>query len=228
MIPFSEKDKTIIGLLTILSGILALACMVVGLIATQFDAEAFANPVSILNMKNISPDQIRWFMLLDMTGYYLLLIPVLFLLHRQMEQKTAWASVFTASGFGYIIIGAIGAAALAVLWPGLIVRHASASSHMQEIYRADFQLVTEFVAKGMWNYLEVLLGGAWWIGVGVFTIRQLILKVLTIALGISCLLDGMGEAFQLPIVAEVGLNIYLLLGIIWPICIGVLLTRNKF
>jgi len=228
MISFSEKDKKIIGLLTILSGILALACMIVGLIATQFDAEAFANPVSILNMKDISPDQMRWFMLLDMAGYYLLLLPVLFLIHRMMEQKTAWASIFTSLGFGYILIGAIGAAALAVLWPGLIERHAVAPLRMQEIYRADFQLVTEFVAKGMWNHLEVLLGGAWWIGVGVFTVGQRILRVITITLGISCLLDGMGEAFHLTIVAEVGLNIYLLLAIIWPIWVGVLLIRNKF
>ncbi|HSB93458.1 MAG TPA: hypothetical protein VLC28_10085 [Flavitalea sp.] len=228
MISFSEKDKTIIGLLTILSGILALACMVVGLIATQFDAEAFANPVSILNMKDISPDQIRWFMLLDMMGYYLLLIPVLFLFHRLMEQKTAWGSMFTSLGFGYILIGAIGAAALAVLWPGLIVRHAAAPLHMREVYRADFQLVTEFVAKGMWNYLEVLLGGIWWIGVGVFTIRGRILKTVTIILGIACLLDGIGEALQVSIVAEIGLNIYLLLGIIWSVWVGVLLIRNKF
>jgi hypothetical protein len=228
MISFSEKDKSIIGLLTILSGILALACMVVGLIATQFDAEAFANPVSILGMKDVSANQMRLFMLLDMAGYYLLLLPVLFLFHRMMEQKTAWASMFTSLGFGYVLIGAMGAAALAVLWPNLIERHAAAPLNLKEIYRADFQLMTEFVAKGMWNYLEVLLGGVWWIGVGVFTIRQRALKVVTIVLGISCLLDGVGEVFQMPILAEVGLNIYLLLGIIWPIWLGVLLIRNKF
>jgi hypothetical protein len=228
MISFSEKDKTIIGLITILSGTLALACMVVGLIATQFDAEAFANPVTILGMKDVSANQMRLFMLLDMAGYYLLLLPVLFLFHRMMEQKTAWASMFTSLGFGYILIGAIGAAALAVLWPGLIERYAVAPLHMQEVYRADFQLVTEFVAKGMWNYLEVLLGGIWWIGVGVFAIRERILKIVTIVLGVSCLLDGIGEAFQLTIVAEIGLNIYLLLGIVWPIWVGLLLIRNKF
>ena len=155
MKPYSEQDKMIIGVLTILSGILALSCMVVGLIATDYDAEAFANPIKLLGMPGVNANHLRWFMLLDMAGYYLLLIPVLFLIHRTLDQTTAWASVFTALGLGYILIGAIGAATLAVTWPALIERHAAASAIMQEVYKGDFQLMTEFVVKGLWNYLEV-------------------------------------------------------------------------
>lgn len=227
MKPYSEQDKKIIGVLTILSGILALACMVVGLIATNYDSEAFTNPIKLLGMPDVNANHLRWFMLLDMAGYYLLLIPVLFLIHRKLEQTTAWASVFTSLGFGYIMIGAIGAATLAVTWPALIERHAAASPVMQEVYKGDFQLMTEFVVKGLWNYLEVLAGGVWWIGIGVFMIRDRAVMILTIILGSSCIIDSIGEIFQLPLLAEIGLNIYLLLGIVWPIWIGILVMKNK-
>lgn len=227
MKPYLDQDKKIIGLLTILSGILALACMVVGLIATNYDSEAFANPTKLMEMPEVSTGLLRWFMLLDMFGYYLLLIPVLFFLHRTLEQTTSWASVFTSLGMGYILTGAMGAAILAVTWPELIERYEVASSMMQEVYKGDFQLMTEIVYKGLWNYLEVLAGGIWWIGIGYFMIHHRALKIITIILGASCLIDGLGEIFQLPILAEIGLNVYLLLGIIWPIWIGILLTKNK-
>lgn len=227
MKPYSELDKKIIGILTIIAGILAMACMIVGLIATNYDAEAFSNPIKLLDMPGINPNLLRWFMLLDMAGYYLLLIPILFFIHRALEQTTAWASVLTSLGFAYILIGAIGAATLAVTWPELIERHALASQAMQEVYKGDFQLMTEFVVKGLWNYLEVLAGGVWWIGAGVFMIHSRALKIVTIVLGASCIIDSLGEIFQLPIVAEVGLNIYLLLGIVWSIWIGITIMKNK-
>lgn len=206
---------------------MALACMVVGLIATNYDAEAFANPIKLLDMPEVDESLLRWFMLLDMVGYYLLLIPVMFFIHRSLEQTTAWASVFTSLGVGYVLIGAIGAATLAVTWPALLQRYETASVAMQEVYRGDFQLMTEFVVKGLWNYLEVLAGGVWWLGVGFFAIRNRTLNVVTIVLGAACIVDSVGEIFEMPIVAEIGLNIYLLLGIIWPIWIGLLLLKRK-
>jgi hypothetical protein len=226
MIPYSVKDKRIIALLTILSGLIGLACMIVGLFAVQFDFEAFSNPVKVLTMPGVNANLMRWFMLLDMFGYYLLLLPIIFLIHRELEQTTAWAAVITASGFGYVLIGSIGAAALAVTWPSLMIRYEQASSAMKEVYTADFLMVTEFVAKGMWNYLEVFLAGVWWLGSALF-IKSRSLKVTTIVLGASCMLDGVGELLQLPILAELGLNVYLLLAIVWPIWVGIALWKGK-
>ncbi|HEY5823509.1 MAG TPA: hypothetical protein VIT44_04045, partial [Cyclobacteriaceae bacterium] len=101
MIPYSVKDKKIIAFLTIQSGLIGLVCLVVGLFAVQFDFDAFGNPVKVLTMPGVSADLMRWFMLLDMFGYYLLLLPIIFFIHRELERTTAWAAVITASGFGY-------------------------------------------------------------------------------------------------------------------------------
>jgi len=221
MISFSKNDQKIIAALTILSGILALGCLIVGLMATQFNFDAFANPALLLEMPDASPDYLRWFMYLDMFGYYLFLLPFVYYAHRKLEEKTAWASFLTFTGLGYVLIGAIGAAALAVVWPSLLIDYRLASVETREIYQANFLLANDFVAKGLWNSLEVFLCGTWWIGLGAFTVESSPLKVTTLILGLACIADGIGEVAGLPLLAEIGLNIYLLLAIVWPIWIGV-------
>ena len=228
MIPYSHKDQKVIAFISILSGVLALGCLVTGLVATQFDQEAFANPAKLLDMPGVDGSQLRWFMLLDLFGYYLLLLPAIFFVHSKLKSKTALAPLFTSLGFGYVLIGAIGAAALAVIWPTLLEKYALATTAMREVYRADFLFSTDFVVKGLWNYLEVLLGGVWWLGVGYFLIHQRGLKIMTLVLGIACLVDGFGELFQVPFMAEIGLNIYLILAIVWPVWIGISILKNKF
>ncbi|HET6542667.1 MAG TPA: hypothetical protein VFG46_19395 [Chryseolinea sp.] len=228
MIPYSDKDKKVIAFISILSGVLALGCLLMGLAATQFDQEAFANPAKLLDMPGVDVSQLRWFMLLDLFGYYLLLLPLIFFVHSKLKSKTALAPLFTSLGFGYVLVGCIGAAVLAVIWPSLLERYGMATTAMQEVYKADFLFSTDFVVKGLWNYLEVLLGGVWWLGIGYFVIHHRGLKIMTFVLGTSCLVDGFGELFQFPLMAEIGLNIYLILGIAWPVWVGITILKNKF
>jgi hypothetical protein len=228
MIPFTKNAKTIIAWLTIGSGLIALACLLLGLHATHYDSEAFENPVKLLTMSSINANLIRWFMLLDMFGYYLLLLPIIFYAHHQLQQKTAWASCITSLGFAYVLIGSTGAAILAVIWPALLIDFNGAAQPWQEIIKSDFVFATNLVAKGMWNYLEVLLAGFWWLGLGYFIVKDRALKVITYLLSAACLLDSLGELVQLPLLAEIGLNVYLLLGIVWPVWVGVAVLKNKF
>lgn len=222
MISFNKTDHRIIGIVTIISGIMALASMVVGLLATNFDPDAFSNPVRILEMATASPDLLRWFMLLDMFGYYLLLLPVIVLLHQQMKQITPWATFLTACGYSYVVIGAIGASALAASWPWLLNEYRQSTDDGKLILRSMFLLTNDFIVKGMWNTLEVFLGGAWWIGMGLFAAIPRSLKITSILCGIGSVLDGLGEVFLLDAVAEIGLNIYLASAIIWAIWMGLI------
>jgi hypothetical protein len=228
MKPYLKSDKKVVGAITILSGVVGLACLLIGFEATHYDAEAFSNPVKLLSMPSVNVGQVRWFMILDLFGYYLLLLPVLFFLQRELDLKTPWASLLTSLGYGYVIIGAIGAATLAVIWPDLLIRHRDAPENIQLIVQEDFLLATNFVVKGLWNHLEVLLGGVWWIGVGIYAMPNRPLKITTLVLGASCLIDSIGEMLQWPVIAEIGLNAYLILGIVWPIWIGTILWRNRY
>lgn len=215
--------------MTIISGVMALGSMLIGMFATDFDPDAFSEPARILGMGTASPELIRWFMLLDMFGYYLLLLPVIALLHHQMKQVTPWAATLTACGYSYVIIGSVGASALAASWPSLLTEYRQATDDGKLIARSIFLLTNDLVVKGMWNTLEVFPGGVWWIGIGLFAIVPRPLKIVSLLCGIGCLLDGLGEVFRLDTVAEIGLNIYLALAIAWAIWMGVVVcfARRK-
>ncbi len=227
MVPLTKKEKQVVAVFTIVAGVLALACLLLGVVATQFDDEAFASPGKLLEMPFVNTHHLRWFMILDMFGYYLLLLPVIFYFHQVLTDKTGWASLLTSLGYGYVLIGAIGAAILAVVWPDLIIQHRQAEPLEQAALASDFILITIAVVKGLWNHLEVLLGGVWWLGVGAYAISNKALKYLTLILGAACIMDGMGELLQLSILAEIGLNIYLLLGIVWSIWTGLHIWNNR-
>jgi hypothetical protein len=74
----------------------------------------------------------------------------------------------------------------------------------------------------------VLFAAVWWIGMGrLLHANAPALGWLTGITGMAVLLDAVGNIAGLPVVAEIGLNAYLLLGIVWPIAIGVALVRQK-
>lgn len=227
MLPFSEKDKTIAGITGILAGVVAAACTLLGLDATQYDAEAFATPVKLLQMADLSVGKLRWFMILDMFGYYLLLLPIVFYLAKKLASKTAWSDMFTWLGLSYVLIGAIGAATLAVVWPQMIESYRNAADGDREVYAMGFLMFNDFVTGGLWNTLEVLLGGMWWMATAqLFSNKAL--KITTIVLAIACLADSAGNLFEVHAISEIGLNVYLVLSIIWPAWIGILILRRKF
>lgn len=228
MTTYTHKDQRAIGLITVLSGIIALGSMLVGLMATDFNFETFSNPVELLSLTGNTPILIRWFMLLDMFGYYLLLLPIVWYTYRKLEAITPWAHVITSSGFAYIVIGSIGASALAAAWPSLIHEYQVADNGNKEVYKAAFTLSNDLVVKGIWNTLEVWLAGVWWLGIGIFTIKGRALKITTIILGIGSIIDGLGETLGTPFIAEIGLNIYLLFAIVWAVWIGIAMMRGKY
>jgi hypothetical protein len=84
------------------------------------------------------------------------------------------------------------------------------------------------VYGGIWGFLEFLLAGIWWIGVGfVMKPERKVLGIVTIALGIFTLTTVVGEVFTLKYIALVGLMIYLLLAPIWAGWLGISLLRGK-
>ena len=227
MLTFSEKDKTIAGITGILAGIVATACTVLGLDATQYNPDAFATPVIILQMADLSLGKLRWFMILDMFGYYLLLLPIVFYVARKLAVKTAWSDMFTWLGLSYVLIGAIGAATLAVVWPQMIDSYRHATDGNREVHAMGFLMFNDFVTGGLWNILEVLLGGIWWMATAQL-FNNKALKVTTIALAIACFADSAGNLFQVHVISEIGLNVYLVLAVIWPVWVGVQILRGKF
>jgi hypothetical protein len=216
-----------IGTISIIAGLLSIACLVVGAMAVNYHFEAFSDPSLTIQYAN-NMLLVKWFNLLDMFGYYLLLLPLIFYFHQQYRYRTPWVSLVSFSGLAYVLTGAIGAAILAVVWPGLLTDYASADPANRMVISNLFKTITTMVTVGLWNILEVLFAAVWWIGLGKMIYSEnKSLGVFTCITGISTLSDALGNMFNLTILSELGLNTYLVLGFAWPIIIGVFLIRKS-
>ena len=218
--------KLVLGIVTITAGVLAAACMLAGVIAVEYNFDAFSDPTLILQCAH-NYKAAYWFLLFDMAGYYLLLLPVIFYLYQQYKYHSPWTPLFTFCGFGYVFTGAIGASMLAVAWPYLMQLYGVTPQADQQQVELVFNSITILVTKGLWNILEVMFAALWWIGFGMLLRRDnKTIGVLSILAGAACLLDGVGTMANWNVLAEIGLNIYLLLGIVWPIVLGICILRK--
>lgn len=215
-----------VGAVTALSGFLALACIWVGTLAVENNFDAFSAPVLTLQYAHHF-ELAKWFNLLDLFGYYLLLLPVVFYFHQQYQYRSPWMPLITFSGAAYALLGALGAAILAALWPEQMKDYLSATPEDKTLITAIFSTSTILVTKGIWNILEMVFAAVWWIGLGkLFLPESKSRAVLTMLTGLVCLLDVLGNMFNLHLLSEIGMNIYLLLGIAWPIGMGVHLMKK--
>ncbi|HSC86210.1 MAG TPA: hypothetical protein VLC09_03025 [Polyangiaceae bacterium] len=223
----SDSERRLLAWITLASGVLALACMAVGLDAAHYDFDAFSEPSRLLDMSGVNPRSLRAFLLLDMFGFYLLLAPLVLASHRFLVGRTPWAATLTACGLAYVLIGSIGASILAAAWPSILEAHALASPAEALQLRANFSLFTQLVYDGLWNTLEVLLVGVWWSGLALaLWSTNRAFAWLTLLTGIFPLLDGVAGLFAIAPLHEAMLTGYSVTSIVWPIALGTALLRS--
>lgn len=222
------KQQTITGIVTIVSGVVALACVIAGMIALNYDFDAFADPMLMLTKPNINISAGRWSMILDMFGYYLLLLPFVFLLHGWIKEKSLWAYLVSFCGSSYILVGAIGASILAGVWPSILSNYSRADQNVQLVLKANFQFVNGIVYEGLWNLLEMFFAGVWWLLTGMILYRQRFsfIGILTAVLGVCSLLDELATIFQFTPLHQLASNAYLFLAILWAVVIGAFLLKK--
>lgn len=219
--------KHLVGWLTISAGIAAAASLYFAAVAVDYHLEVFSDPLQVLQYAH-NANTAYWFIILDMAGYYLLLLPAIFYLYNQYKFHSPWVSLFTFCGLGYVLTGAIGTAILAAAWPYLMDQYKIVASDQQFVLQELFNTITLIVTKGLWNILEVLFAGVWWIGFGKLLLKDhKVSGILAIIAGIACLLDSIGTIADWKLVAELGVNIYLLMGIVWPVVLGIQLVRKS-
>lgn len=222
-----QIHKTQTSSLTILSGIIALISYILVAVAVNYNFDVFSDPVLILNLPDVHLTALKWSMITDVLGYYLLLVPAIFFLQDWMKNKTKWGKTLTFCGTSYVLVGAIGAAILGVVWPLLIKEfHATNSPEARETIKLSFQLTSELVYGGLWNLLGMLVGGIWWLAIG-FLLRHeyKTLGWTTMLLGFCSLLDSVGGMLEMKALSDVGLNIYLILAPICAVWLGVVIRK---
>lgn len=220
--------QRLVAVAAILSAPLAFGSLVLNLAAVDFDFEVFSNMAAFITVGAGGANLVRWGMVLDTFGYYLLLAPAAFFLWHWLKPKgPTRVGFYTSCGLAYMLIGAIGAAILAAVWPPLINAYAGASGQQREILEAAFGVVTNMVYGGLWGLLEGIPGGVWWLGIGLLLrSERRILGVVTIILGIAILLATIGEILTVEALAMPGLFVYLYLAPIWALWLGIDLLRR--
>ena len=216
------------ALAAIISFPLALGNIVLSGIPVNFSPDVASNPALMLSIGAGGANLLRWGMILDMLGYYLPLLPVALCLQHWLRPRSPnWVRLYTICGLGYIFIGSIGAAMLAAVQPPLINSYAQASADQRYVLETIFSTIWNMVFGGIWNILEALLVGVWFLGIGwLLRTERCIFSIVSIILGTAALLDLLGMILNIEVIFLLGAAIYVFLAPFWVLWLGIDLLRK--
>src|SRR5258708_32405665 len=163
----AKRFGRLAGVTCLLAGACYVACGVVVAAAVNFNLSLAAFSGTMITIGPGGAELLRWGMVLDGLGSYLLLGPLaLYLWEGFKPERPALANLYSLCGLAYILVGAMGAFALAAALPPLIVAYGPASAAQRETLQVVFDTTFNVVYRGLWNPLEVVLLGVWLLGVG--------------------------------------------------------------
>ncbi len=215
------------GVTAIISAPLAMASIVMVLMPVNYNFEAFEKLNLFLSAGTNSAAILRWSMVLDVYGSYLLLTPAAFFLWHWLKLKgEIQAGFYTFCGLAYILLGALGATILSVAWPALVTEYAQASGEYARTLEVVFGTVTNMVNE-IWNSLNPIASGIWWLGIGsLLRSQRRNLGIFTVILGIDQLLHGAGAILGIAFLATITQSLIFLLLPIWAFWLGLDLLRK--
>lgn len=150
-----------------------------------FAAEGFSNadPKTLLVAGGNSADIFRWASLVDLFGYLVMAPLVVYLYYRFRDDPQI--VLYTAAGFAFILIGAIGATIFLKAGPMLLRDYASATGAQRASITTTFTTLYQVVVVGLWQTLEGIPGGVWLFGVGknLYRDNHRVLSILAFAFG---------------------------------------------
>lgn len=216
------------GLLAMVAGPAALGSLLLGLSAVGYDFERFSDPQTILTLGAGGAATLRWSYLLSMLGAYLLLIPAALCLDSIHAADHRSARRYTFAGLIYLLLGALGAATLAAVWPLLITRYGSAGADQQASIEIAFETATTIAEDGFQGIVQNIAGAVWFGGMGTLLWRQRrLLGGFSVAIGVCLALNTIGNLLLIEPLSLIGLTATILLVPLWSIGIGVILVRQS-
>ena len=158
----------------------------------SFSLEAFSG--AMISLGSRGANRLRWAMIFDVFGSYLLLTPLALHLWAWLKPRSPnYVTLYTLCGLAYILIGSMGAIVLSAVLPPLMNEYAQASASHRETLQVVFNGFLNAVFLGLWNPLEVFLFGIWLVGLGpLIQHERPRLGIITRLLGISALIDSAG------------------------------------
>lgn len=216
------------GICALLSAPIGFVSLIAVLAAANWDAEIFETPTTLLAQGSSAADGVRWAMVLDVVGYYALVVPALLALRHHLARRDPYLARLSATaGLAYLVTGAAGAAILAVTWPLALDQIAGADPAQAAGITASFEAITEAVVSGLWNLLGSAAAAVWLLVTArlVWPIRRGF-AALSAVVGAAGALDALSVAADAEAVGAVALQVYLYGLLIWAAWLGLLLLRG--
>ena len=199
------------------------------LFAAAYQFRADQEPTRLLAAGATSAELLRWGAVLDLFGYYLSTAVLAYVLWRQLRPRNPlFADLSTMAGVGYALAGGAGAAVLAVFGPMLMHDYTEASPTEQVVITAQFTAITEVIMRSIWQFLDGILIGAWWLGIGLLLRPDRPrLSVLTLVLAAVAVVGAFINLVGLSLVRDLLLGVLFILWTVWWISLLVVFLRQR-
>ena len=197
--------------------------------AFQFRLDRFLEPTLILGSGAIPAELLRWASVLDLFGYYLATAVLAYVLWRQLRPRNpVIADLSTLAGVGYALAGGAGAAVLAVFGPSLMHDYTDAAATEQVVITAQFATLMAVVMRSIWQFLDGILIGAWWLGIGLLLRPDRPrLSVLTLVLGAGAIVGAFANLVGLSFIRDILFGVFFILWTAWWISLLAVFLRQK-
>jgi hypothetical protein len=224
----SSQSSRLAGMTAIVSAPIAFASAAVTLSGADWDSKIFETPTRLLAYGASAANAVRIGMVLDVIGYYALLVPVLLLLHRAMARRRPdLAAIATFAGATYIIVGATGAGILSAVWPSALNDIGDPGADAAGI-TASFDAITNGVVLGMWNIVGSAAIAVWLLIVGSMAWgARRAFAGFTVIIAIAAAVDTIATALNVEAVSSVALQVYIYTAPLWAAWLGIDLMRGR-
>jgi hypothetical protein len=140
--------------------------------AFEFRSDWFADPALAVAGGSGGAPILQWAALTDLFSYYLPLAPIALVIRVTIRPRSpVLVDAATIAALGYVIAGSIGVTALASAGPAMM-RAYDAPGADQAAVPVAFRLLIEIVFRGVWQTLDPILLGFWFLVVGGLTRPQ--------------------------------------------------------
>ena len=223
--PSFQRLAARITILAVISYLISVV-LLLAVMNYSFSIEAFSG--AMISAGSRGAGLLRWAMIFDVFGSYLLLTPLALHLWVWLRPKSPnHVTLYTLCGLAYILIGSMGAIVLSAVLPPLMNEYVQASATQRDTLQVVFDSLLNAVFLGLWNPLEVFLLSIWLIGLGPLIQRERQgLGIVTRLLGFSALIDSTGRFFDMQTIFFIGSSGLFLLVPVWLIWWAIDLSRK--
>lgn len=223
--PSFQRLAARITILAVISYLISVV-LLLAVMNYSFSIEAFSG--AMISAGSRGAGLLRWAMIFDVFGSYLLLTPLALHLWVWLRPKSPnHVTLYTLCGLAYILIGSMGAIVLSAVLPPLMNEYVQASATQRDTLQVVFDSFLNAVFLGLWNPLEVFLLSIWLIGLGPLIQRERQgLGIVTRLLGFSALIDCTGRFFDMQTIFFIGSSGLFLLVPVWLIWWAIDLSRK--